>query len=243
MKALLLKELNAFFGSLIGYLVVSLFLLFNGLYLWFMQGDLNILDSGYANLDGFFAISPYMFLFLCSAATMRMFSEEERSGTIELLVSRPMSYWQICAAKYAASVILCSIALLPCLVYFVSIYLLASPMGNIDTGGLWGAFIGLFFLYAAFCSIGLMASSATSNQIVAFLVSIGTGFLFLSGFGALASSIAYGPLQKAVYGLGIWPHYANMSKGVLDMRDIAYFASLSAFFIYAAVLAIKMRRQ
>lgn len=243
MFSLFKKELSGFFGSIIGYFVVSIFLLFNSLYLWVFESGMNILDSGYANLDGFFFISPFMFLFLCSAITMKMFSDEERYGTLELLITHPLSNFQIIFAKFLASFFLCILALLPCLLYFLSIYLLASPLGNVDTGGLWGAFIGLVFMFSAFNAIGLFASAINSNQIVAFLISLGICFLFVSGFDAIAQVLPYGILKTTVLKLGVATHFQTMSKGVLDFRDMIYFLSLITVFIAGTNSIIISRRQ
>ena len=243
MYSLFKKELSVFFGSLIGYLAIGIFLLLNSLYLWVFESDMNVLDVGYANLDGFFFIAPYMFLFLCSAITMKMFADEERNGTMELLLTHPLTNLQIIAAKYLAGVVLCLLALLPCLVYFLSIYLLASPLGNVDTGGLWGAFIGLSFLFSAFTAIGLFASSINSSQIVAFLIGLVIGFLFVSGFDAVAQVMPYGGMKIFTLKLGIGAHFETMSKGVIDLRDILYFASIVVGFGAATNYVLLSRRK
>ncbi len=243
MYSLLKKELSVFFGSLIGYLVIGIFLLLNSLYLWVFESDMNVLDMGYANLDGFFFIAPYMFLFLSSAITMKMFADEERNGTMELLFTHPMTSLQIISAKYLAGLVLCLMALTPCLVHFLSIYLLASPLGNVDIGGLWGAFIGLCFLFSAFTAIGLFASSVNANQIVAFLLSLSIGFLFVSGFDALAQVMPYGIAKVFVLKLGVGPHFSTMSKGVIDLRDTLYFATIIVGFGAATNYILLSRRK
>lgn len=243
MYSLFKKELSVFFGSLIGYLVIGIFLLLNSLYLWVFDSDMNVLNVGYANLDGFFYVAPYMFLFLCSAITMKMFADEERNGTMELLLTHPMTVLQIVGAKYLAGIVLCIMALIPCLIYFLSIYLLASPLGNVDAGGLWGAFIGLVFLFSAFTAIGIFSSSVNANQIVTFLISLSLGFLFVSGFDALAQVLPYGMFKIFVQELGVGPHFHTMSKGVLDLRDILYFASIIVGFGAATNYVILSRRK
>jgi len=169
MKALLLKELRSFLSSLIGYVVMAVFLLITGLFLWVFPGDTNVLDMGFSSLDGLFFVTPWVFIFLIPAITMRSFSEERRTGTIELLLTKPLSEWQIVMAKFWAGLLLVIIALIPTLVYYITVYRLGSPVGNLDSGGIWGSYLGLIFLASAYVSIGLFCSSLTDNQIVAFL--------------------------------------------------------------------------
>ena len=177
MYALFKKEISNFLNSLIGIMVVVVFLLITGLFLWVFQSDFNIMNFGYANLDSLFILAPWVFLFLVPAVTMRSFAEEKRTGTIEMLFTKPLSDWQIVWGKYLAGVVLVLLALIPTFVYFFSVYRLSLPVGNVDTGGIWGSYIGIFFLSAAFVSIGLFCSSITNNQILAFLLSV-----FLCGF-------------------------------------------------------------
>ena len=243
MYSLFKKELSVFFGSLIGYLVIGIFLLLNSLNLWVFESGMNVLDAGYAHLDGFFYVAPYMFLFLCSAVTMKMFADEERNGTMELLLTHPMTTLQIIGAKYFAGLVLCIMALAPCLIYFLSVYLLSSPVGNVDAGGMWGAFIGLVFLFSAFTAIGIFASAVNANQIVAFLLSLSIGFLFVSGFDALAQVMPYGTAKIFTLKLGVGAHFQTMSKGVLDLRDILYFVSIIVSFGAATNYVILSRRK
>ena len=168
MKALFLKEIRSFLSSLIGYVVMGVFLLITGLFLWVFPGDTNLLDMGFASLDSLFFVTPWVFIFLIPAITMRSFSEERRTGTIELLLTKPLSEWQIVMAKYLAGLLLVWIALLPTLVYYITVYQLGNPIGNLDSGGIWGSYLGLFFLASAYVAIGLFCSSLTDNQIIAF---------------------------------------------------------------------------
>ena len=172
MYALFKKEISNFLNSLIGIMVVVVFLLVTGLFLWVFQSDFNIMSFGYANLDSLFILAPWVFLFLVPSVTMRSFAEEKRTGTIEMLFTKPLSDWQIVIAKYMAGLVLVLMALVPTLIYFLSVYQLSLPVGNVDTGGIWGSYVGLFFLSAAFVSIGLFCSSITNNQILAFLLSV-----------------------------------------------------------------------
>lgn len=242
MLILLKKEVSSFLNSLLGYIVLAVFLLVNGLFLWVFPLDSNIPDYGYANLDGLFLMAPFIFLFLIPAITMRFFAEEKKSGTIELLMTKPFTDLQVILAKYLAGLFLVIISLIPTLVYFFSVYQLGFPKGNIDTGGLWGSYIGLLFLGASFVAIGLFASSITDNQIISFiLAALFSGFIYI-GFEFIYSLDLFGNIDLFIKTLGISSHYSAMSKGVIDTRDVIYFISLIAFFILLTKLSIESRK-
>lgn len=239
---LLKKEVNGFLNSLLGYIVISVFLLVNGLFLWVFPIEFNILDYGYANIDGLFMIGPFVFLFLIPAITMRFFAEEKKSGTIELLMTRPLTDMQVILAKYFAGLILVVISILPTLVYFFSVYQLGFPKGNIDTGGMWGSYIGLLFLGASFVAIGLFASSLTDNQIIAFILAvILCGFIYI-GFEFIYNLDLFGNVDLLVKTLGISSHYTAMSKGVIDTRDVIYFLSVIALFLLLTKFSVESRK-
>jgi len=242
MITLLKKEIGSFLSSLIGYIVITVFLLINGLFLWVFQGDFNILNAGYANLDGLFMIAPFVFLFLIPAITMRSFAEEKRTGTIEMILTKPLTEFQIVMAKYFAGLILVIFSLLPTLIYFASVYHLGFPPGNIDMGGMWGSYIGLLFLGASFVAIGLFASSLTDNQIVSFILAVFlSGFLYI-GFEFIYSLDLFGKVDLLIKSLGINEHYISMSRGVLDTRDMLYFSGIIALFILLSVFSIERRK-
>ena len=182
MIALYLKEIRSFLSSLIGYVVIGVFLLLVGLFMWVFPQDFNVLDQGFANINSLFAIAPWVFMFLIPAITMRSFAEEKRTGTIEMLLTKPLSDMNIVLAKYFAGLTLVLIALIPTLVYYISVYFMGNPVGNIDSGGAMGSYIGLVFLGGAYVSIGIFASSITSNQIIAFLLGAVLCFFFFIGF-------------------------------------------------------------
>ena len=209
MKALLLKELRSFLSSLIGYVVMAVFLLITGLFLWVFPGDTNVLDMGFSSLDGLFFVTPWVFIFLIPAITMRSFSEERRTGTIELLLTKPLSEWQIVMAKFWAGLLLVIIALIPTLVYYITVYRLGSPVGNLDSGGIWGSYLGLIFLASAYVSIGLFCSSLTDNQIVAFLAAALLTFVIYSGFQSIASFDLLGSADPYLSNLGMQSHYLS----------------------------------
>jgi len=242
MFTLYLKEIRSFLSSLIGYITIVVFLLINGLFLWVFPGNFNILDLGYANIDGLFMIAPFVFLFLIPAITMRSFAEEKRVGTIEMLLTKPLSDIQIILAKYFAGLTLVVFSLLPTLIYFYSVYHLGLPKGNIDLGGMWGSYLGLLFLGASFVAIGLFVSSLTDNQIISFIIAVFlSGFLYI-GFDFIYSLALFGDIDLFIKSLGINDHFTSMSRGVVDTRDVVYYLSIIALFILLAKVSMEKRK-
>jgi ABC-2 type transport system permease protein len=242
MKAIFLKEINTFFSSLIGYIVIGVFLVMMGLLLWVFP-EFSILDGAYANLDTLFEVSPMVFMFLIPAVTMRSFAEEKQSGTIELLATKPVTDWQIVGGKFLACLALVVFALLPTVLYYVSVYQLGDPPGNLDSGGILGSYIGLVFLAAGFTAIGVFASSITNNQIVAFVLATFLCFFSYLAFDFLSRlPIFFGKTDDIVQSIGIAYHYDSVSRGVLDSRDVVYFLSVISIFLAATVLSLGRRR-
>ncbi len=224
------KELRQFFSSLTGYIAIIVFLLLNGLFL-FVFPDSNIFDYGYASLDKFFELAPWILLLLIAAITMRSFADEFRGGTFEILQTRPVTTWQIIWGKYLASLIIVVIAILPTLVYVFTIRDLST--GGIDGGGIAGSYIGLFFLASVFTAIGICCSSGTNNAMVAFLLSAFSCFVFFSAFSALSKIPAFqAGADYYIEMLGIDFHYRSVSRGVVDSRDVIYFLSIVALFLF-----------
>lgn len=241
MISLLRREISSFLNSLIGYIVISLFLVTIGLFMWIFPGEFNVLDSGYANIDTLFIIAPWVFIFLGPAITMRSFSEEFRTGTIELIMTKPLTDWEIVMAKFLAGIILIILALLPSLVYVYTIGQLGATAWNLDTGALWGSYIGLLFLASGFVAIGLFASSLSSNQIVAFIVGVFLSFFCFVGFESISGLSAFTGIELIIARLGINEHYISMSRGVIDTRDLLYFLSLIVVFVAATKLKLESR--
>ena len=235
------KELRGFFSSIIGYLIIGVFLVLTGLMLWVLKSDFNILDYGYAGLDGLFLIGPFLYLFLIPAITMRSVSEEKRGGTMETLMTRPLSDWTIVWAKFLAAWTLVLIALLPTLVAYFSVYALGDPVGNIDTGSVAGSYIGLLLLGGAFVAIGVFCSSLTNNQIVAFILAALLCAVDYLGFESLYRMGLFGSGDLFVKGLGAAHHYESISRGVIDTRDVLYFVSVMALFLMATRLVLQSR--
>ncbi|HEY4799066.1 MAG TPA: gliding motility-associated ABC transporter permease subunit GldF [Bacteroidia bacterium] len=241
MFTLFKKEIRAFLSSLIGYVAISVFLLLVGLFLWILPTDSNILSNGYAGLDSLFSLAPWVFLFLIPAITMRSFADEKKAGTIEFLLTKPLTDLQIILAKYFAGVTLVLFSLLPTLIYYYSIYKLGNPIGNIDSGGTYGSYIGLFFLASAFTAIGIFASSLSDNQIVAFILAVFLCFFCYIGF-EYAGMLASGKASSLILSLGINDHYTSMSRGVIDTRDVIYYLSLISVFILMTKTSLESRK-
>ena len=242
MYTLLKKEIRSFLSSLIGYITIIVFLLVISLSMWVWKSDSNVLDNGYATIEPLFIIAPWVFLFLIPAITMRSFADEKKAGTIELLLTRPLTDLQIILAKYFSGFILVLFSLLPTLIYYYSIHRLGNPVGNIDTGGMWGSYIGLLFLGAAFVSIGIFASAITDNQVVSFILAVFLCFMIYTGFDFLSSFALFGKIDNIILALGINSHYVSMSRGVIDTRDVIYFVSLIAIFIFGTRTVLESRK-
>lgn len=242
MFALFKREILSFLSSLIGYIVIGVFLTITSLFLWVFPLDFNVLELGYANIDGLFMLAPFVFLFLIPALTMRSFAEERRTGTIELLLTKPLTDLQIILAKFFSYWALLFIALLPTLFYFYTVYNLGYPKGNIDQGGMWGSYIGLFLLGGTFVSIGIAVSSITDNQIVSFIVSVFVCLFLFLGFEFIYSLEIFGKYSLFIKSLGINHHYSSISRGVVDTRDVIYFISIMSISILMAKLSLQSRK-
>jgi ABC-2 type transport system permease protein len=237
MIAIIKKEINTFFASPIGYLVIGLFLILNGLFLWVFSGNYNIFDSGFADLAPFFELAPWILLFLIPAVTMRAFSDELKLGTLELLLTKPLSLRSIVLGKYLGAVLLIIIALAPTLLYIFTISSLGNPEGNWDVGSTMGSYIGLLFLSTTYTAIGIFGSSLSSNQIVAFLISVFLCFALYYGF----EGLSFLSTDLAIEKLGMKSHFDSVSRGVLDTRDLVYFLSVTVFFIVLTVFKLGKR--
>lgn len=239
MFSLFAKEIKSFFGSLIGYLVIAVFLLVTGLFLWVFPGQYNVPETGYSSLEGLFNLAPWLYLFLVPAITMRLFAEEKRSGTIELLLTHPISDFKMVSAKFLAGLFLVVFSLVPTLLYFISVYYLGNPIGNIDIGATWGSFIGLFLLATIYVAIGVFMSSRTDSQIVSFILSMVISFLFYLGFEFIASSGVGYLVERLFTWLSINEHYLSVSRGVVDLRDICYFLGMTFLFLYLTAVFLR----
>ncbi|MFN3530552.1 MAG: gliding motility-associated ABC transporter permease subunit GldF [Bacteroidia bacterium] len=235
------REINSFLSSLIAYIVIVVFLLVTGLFMWVFP-DYSLLDYGYASLDQLFIIGPWVFMFLIPAITMRFFADEKRTGTIELLFTKPVTDLEIILGKFLAGFSLVAFAILPTVLYAVTLWFLADPVGNIDTGGIIGSYIGLLLLGGVFVSIGIFASALTDNQIVAFILGLFLCFFLYSAFDSIKLFNLPSRVQLIIEQLGISAHFYSMGKGVLDTRDLVYFGSVIALFVTLTKTVLESRK-
>ena len=241
MRALYLKEIRSFLSSVIGYVFILIYLIASGLFHWVITGDIgtNLLEGQEADMIPFFNLSPIIFLVLIPAITMRSIAEERRTGTIELLFTRPISDLKIILAKYFAGVTLLIVALIPTVIYYISMYSLGNPVGIIDGGAAFTSYIGLVLLGATFVAIGIFASSLTNSQIVAFILAMFLCWLIYQGFDLLGTYVLMGGLDSGVKYCGLTYHYDGIKRGVIDTKNIVYFVSVITMFIFAALTVIK----
>lgn len=235
------KELAGFFSSLIAYISIVVFLLVTGMFVWVFP-DTSILDYGFASMDGFFNIAPWVFLFLIPAITMRTFSEENKTGTIELLVTKPITELQVILGKYFAGLAITILSILPTLFYFFTVYQLGSVKGNLDVGAVIGSYIGLIFLAASMVAIGIFSSSLSDNQIVSFILAVFISFISYAGFDSFSKLDLFGRVDNIIAALGINEHYLSMSRGVLDSRDAVYFLGFISIFILLTKIVLERRK-
>ncbi|MEP2667599.1 MAG: gliding motility-associated ABC transporter permease subunit GldF [Cyclobacteriaceae bacterium] len=241
MIQIFIKEFNGFLNSLIAYIVIGVFLTGIGMLMWVFP-ETSVLDYGYADMDTLFSLGPYVFIFLIPAITMRSFAEEKKMGTMELLLTKPLSEWDIIIGKFLAGFVLVIVAVAPTLIYYYSVYLLGEPAGNIDTPGVIGSYIGLILLGGVFCSIGIFASSFTPNQIVSFVAAAFLCLIFYSGFDLFSSLVAEGSWALQIKQLGILDHYDSMSRGLIDSRDLLYFFSVTGVMLLLTKTVLNSRQ-
>ena len=225
MIQVLSKEFNSFLNSLIAYVVIGVFLTAIGLLMWVFP-ETSVLEYGYADMETLFALGPYVFIFLIPAITMRTFAEEARGGTLELLLTKPLSDWDIVLGKFFACFFLVLLSLLPTVIYYFSVYSLGNPVGNIDSPGVMGSYTGLVLLGAVFCSIGIFSSSLTSNQIVSFILAAFLCYLLFAGFESLSLLNVWSENSLFIKELGLAYHYDALSRGLIDSRNLVYFGSV-----------------
>jgi ABC-2 type transport system permease protein len=236
------KEISIFFSTIIGYLIIGLFLLISSLILWHDISEINILDNAYASMDSFFSIAPLIFLLFIPSVSMRVFSEEFNTGTIETLITKPISSFEIVTAKFFAVLSLVIIAISPTITYVISIYFLGETTGNLDLAAVVGSYIGLILLSSIFSSISVYASSLSSNQIVAFILAIIMSSFFFFGFDILSQLPYLQIVDLTLQKIGISYHYNMMSKGLLKVSDLVYFMSVSLLFIKLTEVVIKNKK-
>ncbi len=239
MLSLYLKELRSFLSSIIGYVFILIYLIASGLFHWVLSYNTNLLEGAEADLIPFFNLSPVILLILIPAITMRSIAEERRTGTIELLFTKPISDLGIILAKYFAGVTLMIIAIIPTIVYFFSMYYMGKPIGIIDLGASLTSYLGLILLGSVFVSIGIFASSLTSSQIVSFILAMFLCWFIYDGLELLGSFSQVGNSDAIIRYFGISSHYNSIKKGLVDTSDIVYFISVIFLFLYASLSSVK----
>lgn len=241
MRSIFIKEINSFFSSIVGYVAILAFLIFCGLFFWIIPAT-SILDYGYATLDKYFEYAPWFLMFLIPAITMRSFADEFRGGTIEWLSTKPLKDTDIILGKYFAALVLVLFAILPTVIYIISIDSLSAVRNNLDTGSIIGSYIGLLFLAATFTVIGIYCSSLTGNQIVGFLIALFANFILYLGFESLSQLPAFtAGIDYYLSMVGMSFHYNSISRGIIDTRDVVYFISVIILFIALTRLSLNRR--
>lgn len=239
MLALFKKEIRYFFTSSVGYIVIGIFMLCNNLFLWVLQGKYNIFETGFADLQPFFLLSAWIFVFLIPAITMRTISEEKRSGMLQLLFTRPISQWQIAFAKFLAVLSFCFVILLFSLLYVYMVWQMGTPVGNLDIASTIGSYIALFLLASAFISVGVWASSISQNQIIAFVIATFLNFLLFFGLDEIISIF----VNNTMISFGFKAHFEDISRGVIDTRNVIYFLCVTIFFLCITVISLKTEKK
>ena len=242
MITILLKEINEFLDSLIAYVVIGIFLTGTGLLMWIFP-DTNVLDYGYASMETVFSLGPYVFMFLIPAITMKSFAEEKRAGTIELLYTLPFRDLDIIAGKFFAGFILVILSVLPTIIYYFSLYYLGNPVGNVDTAGIVGSYVGLVLLGGIFTALGVFSSALTGNQIVSFMLAAFLCFALYAGLDSIASINIWSETSCTISQIGILPHYETLSKGLVDFGDVAYFVSMIVLILYFTRIVLNVQRK
>lgn len=241
MLAVFVKEINSFLNSLIAYIVIGVFLTSIGLLMWVFP-ESSILEYGYADMSTLFNLGPYVFMFLIPAITMRFFSEEKRTGTEELLMTKPLTTLQIILGKYLAGFALVVLSVLPTLIYFYSVYTLGNPVGNLDISGTVGSYVGLVLLGGVFVAIGIFSSALTDNQVVAFVLAVFLCFVLYSGLSSLATIDVWGSASLLLQEMSLLFHYESLSRGLIDVADIVYFISVIALMVFFTQLKLDAKK-
>lgn len=241
MISLLIKEINSLLNSVIAYIVIAVFLVGMGLLVWVFP-ETSVLEYGFAEMDTFFSLAPYVFLFLIPAITMRSFSEESTSGTLELLLTKPLSNFQIVLGKYLAGFLIVLFALAPTIIYYLSIYQLGNPPGNLDSAGVAGSYLGLALLGAVYTSIGIFTSSFSQNQVVAFVTALFLCFFWYSGLGSIAAIDVWGKYSTQLDQAGLLYHYNSLGKGLIDSRNLIYLFSIILGMLLSTNLVLTIKR-
>lgn len=242
MLAIFQKEIGSFYNSLIAYIVMGVFLTAIGLIVWVFP-DSNIPDYGFADMNSFFSLAPYVLIFLIPAITMRSLAEESRNGTLELLLTKPIRNRDLVLGKFFANWVLVLFTILPTLLYYFSVYQLGNPVGNIDSAAVLGSYMGLLLFCGVLVAMGLWSSSLNDNQIVAFIVAVFLGFIWYMGFSAISQLFGSGVFAELFSWMALDLQYSALGKGLIDSRNVVYLVSLLAFFLYLTYWKVETLRK
>lgn len=242
MKAIFKKELWSYFGNWSAWLIISAFSLIGTLFLFFFENDSNIFDIGTATLQSYFVLVPWLLMFIIPALSMKTLAEEQQSGTLSWLFSQPVKVSEIVTGKFLAVWVVGILCLLPSLIYLYTVYVLGVPAGNIDMGATFGSYIGLVLLIAAFAAVGILASSLSQNQIMAYLLGVFICFILYFGIEQLASYKLLGGADFFLSNLGFYQHFLGFTRGLVDSRDVFYFLLVIGLCLYLSKIFVEKKK-
>lgn len=242
MIAIFRKELWTFFGNWSAWFIIAAFSLIGSLFLFFFENDFNLFDIGTATLQSYFVLAPWLLMFVIPAVSMKSLAEEEQSGTLNWLFSQPLKISEIIAGKFLSVLLVGVLCIIPSLVYFCTVYILGVPEGNIDLGATFGSYFGLILLIAVFSAVGILASSLSQNQIMAYLLGVFLCFIFYFGIEQLASYKLLGGADYILSNLGFYQHFIAFTRGLIDTRDVFYFLLVIVLSLFLAKIFVEKKK-
>ena len=242
MTAIFKKELWSYFGNWSAWLIIGAFCLIGTLFLFFFENDSNIFDIGTASLQSYFVLVPWLLMFIIPAISMKTLAEEQQSGTLNWLFSQPVTISEIILGKFLAVWFVGVLCLLPSLTYLYTVYTLGVPAGNIDLGATFGSYFGLIILTAAFSAVGILASSLSQNQIMAYLLGVFMCFIFYFGIEQLASYKLLSGADYILSNIGFYQHFLAFTRGLIDTRDIFYFLLVTVLCLFLAKIFVEKKK-
>ena len=242
MFAIFKKELWSYFGNWSAWIIIAAFSLIGTLFLFFFENDSNIFDIGTASLQSYFVLVPWLLMFIIPAISMKTLAEEQQSGTLNWLFSQPVKISEIIGGKFLAVWLVGILCLLPSLVYLYTVYVLGVPEGNIDMGATLGSYFGLILLIAAFSAVGVLASSLSQNQIMAYLLGVFMCFILYFGIEQLASYKLLGGADYVLSNLGFYKHFLGFTRGLIDSRDVFYFLLMITLCLFLSNVFVEKKK-
>lgn len=242
MTAIFKKEFWGFFGNWSAWLIIAAFSLIGTLFLFFFENDANIFEIGTASLQSYFVLAPWLLMFIIPAISMKTLAEEQQSGTLNWLFSQPIKVSEIIMGKFFSVWLVGILCLLPSLMYFYTVFVLGVPEGNIDLGATLGSYFGLTLLIAAFSAVGILASSLSQNQIMAYLLGIFLCFIMYFGIEQLTSYKLLGSADYILANVGFYQHFLGFTRGLIDSRDVFYFLLVIAVCLFLAKIFVEKKK-